>query len=247
MTALRDWAARGDWAATLRIAEPAPGSAGSEHEHAAHVSLRVGAERQRIALALHDEVAPLLFAMASRVRRTLADNAAEPDGAQLLATLQTLEKELRTTQGQLRGVICECGPVEPVEAVPAATQRDVEAFTERTGVAAHLVVRGQPCHLPAVVERVALNCLRQALVNVERHANATLAVVTLDYRRDRLCLVVQDDGLGLPAGFEPRAVPVDGHWGFTSMAEQVERLGGSVLLRQADEGGTQLRIELPVP
>jgi signal transduction histidine kinase len=145
-------------------------------------------------------------------------------------------------------VIRNCAPVEPAEAVPAAAQRDIDSFTERTGIVGHLLVQGRPENLPAAVERAALNCLRQALVNIDQHADASIAVITLAYQPDRFCLVVQDDGLGLPVGFEPRAVPVEGHhWGFTSMAEQVERLGGSVLLRRIDEGGTQLRVELPVP
>src|SRR5581483_5673118 len=244
MTALRDWAA------TVRILEPvrtaAPGEAAEQTVDAA--ALRAGAERQRIALDLHDDVAPLLFAMASRIRRALDENTDEPDSAQLLATLRTLADEVQHTQDSLRAVIRDCAPADPAEAVPAAAQRDVDAFTERTGVVGHLLVQGRPRNLPAAVERVALNCLRQALVNVDQHADASLAVITLAYRTDRFCLVVQDDGLGLPAGFEPRAVPVEGHhWGFTSMAEQVERLGGSVLLRRIDEGGTQLRVELPVP
>lgn len=230
MTALRDWIG------SVRSAAPASDHAGP----------KVNAERQRIALALHDDVAPLLFAMGSRIGRALAENADTADADALLGTLRTLDQELRGAQDRLRAVIRASGPGEPAEAVPAATQRDIEAFTERTGVPAHLVVRGVPAQLPAAVERVSLYCLRQALVNIERHAHATLAVVTLDYRRDHLGLVVQDDGLGLPAGFEPRAVPVNGHWGFTSMAEQVERLGGSVRLHKADEGGTRLRVELPV-
>jgi len=238
MTALRDWAS------TVRIAgraiAPAAGDPIDE------TALRVGAERQRLALALHDDVAPLLFAMASRAGRAIEAHADEPDPQRLLATLRTLADELRATQEQLRAVIRDCGPEDPAEAVPAATQRDLDAFTDRTGVSAHLVIRGAPVSLPVAVERVALNCLRQALVNVERPAAADLAVVTLDYRPDRFCLAVQDDGCGLPVGFEPRAVPVDGHWGFTSMVEQVERLGGSVVLRRMDEGGTQLRIEIPV-
>jgi signal transduction histidine kinase len=239
MTALRDWDA------TVRIAGQAtPASAAGDPIDG--TALRLGAERQRLALALHDDVAPLLFAMASRADRALEENTDEPDPQRLLATLRTLTEELRATQEQLRGVIRDCGPTDPAEAMPAATQRDVDDFTARTGVSAHLVVRGTPASLPTAVERVALNCLRQALVNVERHAAADLAVVTLDYRTDRFCLVVQDDGRGLPTGFEPRAVPVNGHWGFTSMVEQVERLGGSVVLRRMDEGGTQLRIELPV-
>jgi signal transduction histidine kinase len=107
---------------------------------------------------------------------------------------------------------------------------------------------GQPDHLPPSVERVALSCLRQALYNIERHARASAVIVTLAYQPHQLRLVVQDDGRGLPADFEPRVVPADGHhWGFTSMAEQVERIGGSVVLRQVEEGGTQLGVRLPRP
>jgi signal transduction histidine kinase len=131
--------------------------------------------------------------------------------------------------------------------VPVATQRDLNAFADRTGLAAHLLVEGRPIQLPTALERAALNCLRQALFNIERHASARTVVVTLDYRSDRVCLVVQDDGLGLATDFEPRVVPAkDHHWGFSSMARQVEQLGGSVQLRGVEGGGAQLRVQLPL-
>lgn len=216
------------------------------------IGLKVSAERQRIASALHDDVSQLLFAMAARARRAHELHADDPD--ELRATVGLLADQLQEAQQRLRDVIRGCGPFSAADTVPAAAQRDLDDFTDRTGVTSHLLVRGRPEHLPASVERVALSCLRQALFNIERHAHAGLAIVTLDYRADRLCLVVQDDGRGLPDGFEPRAVPADGHhWGFTSMAEQVERLGGSVLLRRVpgdggdDQRGTQLRVELPRP
>jgi signal transduction histidine kinase len=211
-----------------------------------HTALRVSAERQRIASALHDEVSQLLFAMAGRARR--AHELHSDDLAELRRTVATLNEQLQEAQDRLRGVIRDCGPAAAEDGIPATTQRNLDDFTDRTGVTAHLLLHGRPEHLPPSVERVALNCLRQALFNIERHAGAGLVIVTLDYRPDRLRLVVQDDGRGLPAGFEPRAVPADGHhWGFTSMAEQVERLGGSVELRRVEEGGTQLRVQLPRP
>lgn len=216
------------------------------------IGLKVSAERQRIASALHDDVSQLLFAMAARARRAHELHANDP--AELYATVGLLADHLQEAQERLRDVIRACGPASAADTVPAAAQRDLDDFTDRTGVTSHLLVRGRPEHLPPPVERAALSCLRQALFNIERHAHAGLSIVTLDYRADRLCLVVQDDGRGLPDGFEPRAVPADGHhWGFTSMAEQVERLGGSVELRRVpgdeddDQHGTQLRVQLPRP
>ncbi|WP_037068960.1 sensor histidine kinase [Pseudonocardia acaciae] len=223
-----------------------------------HVDLKVSAERQRIAGALHDDVSQLLFAMAARARR--AHDLHPDDPAELREALRLIAEQLQEAQQRVRGVISACGPTSASDTVPTAAQRDLDDFTDRTGVSADLLVRGRPVHLAPPVERVALSCLRQALFNIERHAHAGLVVVTLDYQPDRLAMIVQDDGRGLPDGFEPRAVPADGHhWGFTSMAEQVERLGGSVLLRRAPDsdvdsdmagdmaGGTQLRVELPRP
>jgi signal transduction histidine kinase len=207
-------------------------------------TLRVSAERQRIAGALHDEVSQLLFAMAARARRAYELHAEDP--AELRATVRLLGEQLQEAQDRLRAVIRGCGPTAAEDAVPATTQRNLDDFTDRTGITTHLLLSGRPEHLAPAVERVALSCLRQALFNIERHAGAHLVMVTLDYRPDRLRLVVQDDGRGLPAGFEPRVVPADGHhWGFTSMAEQVEQLGGAVELRQVEQGGTQLRVQLP--
>jgi len=58
----------------------------------------------------------------------------------------------------------------------------------------------------APVERVALNCLRQALFNIERHAAASLVIVTLDYRPTG-CGWSSDDGRGLPAVLSARPCP----------------------------------------
>ena len=237
MTALRDWASQASPAhATL---------SGAAMVSTARAELQVGAERQRIASELHDEVGPLLFAMSCRARLARELHAADP--VELLATIEALEIELQETHQKLRGVISGCAPSEPSETVPVATQRDLDAFADRTGLAAHLLVDGPPIQLPTALERTTLSCLRQALFNIERHASARTVVVTLDYRSDRVCLVVQDDGLGLTSDFEPQVVPAkDHHWGFSSMARQVERLGGSVRLRGVEGGGAQLRVQLPL-
>jgi signal transduction histidine kinase len=205
----------------------------------------VSAERQRIAGALHDDVSQLIFGMIGRAKR--AAELHPEDATELLNAVHVLIEQLQQTQDRLRAVIARSGPADPIEALPAATQRELDDFSARSGTASHLVLSGRPDALSATLERVTLNCLRQALFNIGRHARARVVVVTLEYRPDRVRLVVQDDGQGLPTGFEPRVVPVDGHhWGFTSMAQQAERQGGTVELRRID-GGTQLLLELPRP
>jgi signal transduction histidine kinase len=204
----------------------------------------VAAERQRIAGVLHDDVSSLLFAIAAGVQR--AELLHADDARELGRALSQVGRQVLEVSDRVRTVLRSCSPVEPSETVPAAVQRDLDDAAARSGLDTHLVLRGRARDLGHDAERVVLNCLRQALFNVERHAAADLVVVTLEYVPGRVELVVQDDGRGLPTGFVPTAVPVDGgRWGYASMLRQVEQLGGTLTVAGAEDGGTRLRVRLP--
>ncbi len=208
------------------------------------VALRVAAERQRIAGLLHDDVSSLLFAMAAGVQRAEALHTDDVD--ELRGALARVGEQVSEVSDRLRNVLRSCTPAEPVEGVPVAAQRDLDDLTERSGIPAHLIVHGRARAVSPAVERATLNCLRQALFNIERHARASVVIVTLDYTPTDVVLIVQDDGQGLPAGFEAHAVPESGHhWGFASMARQVQQRGGEVELTGDEDGGARLRVRLP--
>lgn len=224
---------------------PAPSGAPRQVETVGDATdVVVAAERQRIAGLLHDDVSSLLFAIAAGVQRAEVLHA--DDTGQLRTALSEVGAQVLEVSDRLRSILRACTPVEAPETVPAAVQRDLDDAAARSGLDVHLVLRGRIRSLDPVVEQVVLNCLRQALFNVERHAGADLVVVTLDYGPDRVDLVVQDDGCGLPAGFAPTAVPEDGHrWGFASMLRQVQQHGGTLCLDSPDQRGTRLRVGLP--
>lgn len=208
------------------------------------VARHVAAERQRIAGMLHDDVSTALFAIAAGVQR--AELVASDDVEELRRTIARVGEQVLEASDKLREVLRSCTPGDPSEGVPAAAQRDLDDLNDRSGLYAHLVVRGPVRAVPPSVERAALNCLRQALFNIERHADATTVVVALHYLPESFVLVVQDDGRGLPAEYEPRVIPIAGHhWGFASMARQVEQRGGELELTSTEDGGTRLRVRLP--
>lgn len=220
----------------------APVLAASMHAEA-HARLKVDEERQRLAGSLHDDVAQLLFSINSSARR--ARELSDPDDQQTVV-LDRIEREAQDAADRLREALRGLAPPSPRAAVPAVAQQDVDDFSDRAGVPAYLILRGEVAALPALAERVLAGCLRQALFNIEQHADASLVVVTLDYQTHGTNLVVQDDGQGLPPTFEPTAVPSGSHhWGHVSMMRQVEQIGGSVSLEPGDEGGAQLRAWIP--
>jgi len=88
----------------------------------------------------------------------------------------------------------------------------------------------------------ALAVLREALSNMARHAGASRADVTVDVSQDGiLSVIVTDNGTGLPPGGRRS--------GLRNLADRAEKLGGELLLGQADPAAPQpgTRLEWRVP
>ena len=82
---------------------------------------------------------------------------------------------------------------------------------------------------------------REALANVERHAAAGCAELTLERQNGALILRVTDDG----SGVAPADLARPGHYGITGMRERVEALGGTLRIAARPEGGTVVEARVP--
>ncbi len=219
----------------------APMMATSIHASAT-IRHRVDAERQRIASDLHDDVGQLLFSIRCAAQR-LRDG-----GDQNLADVaESIEHQAQQATQRMRQAFKVLEPDSLDEAAVTALQREIDDLTARSGVATHFVVRGVSRRLPPSAEAALLGAARQALFNIERHAEASLVVATLHFGNSEVSLVIQDNGCGLPNDFELAAVPRgDRHWGLASILRQAQRQGGDLEVRPGEDGGTTVRITLPV-
>ena len=91
--------------------------------------------------------------------------------------------------------------------------------------------------LPAAAEVAAYRIIGEALTNIARHAQARSVYLGLCLT-DALHLVVEDDGIGLPADYRAGV-------GLSSMRERAEELGGTFCIRS--ETGRGVRIEVSIP
>ena len=90
-------------------------------------------------------------------------------------------------------------------------------------------------------ERQLYLVVREAVSNVERHADASSASLHLERRGDILHLEVTDDG----RGFDRSSVSEDSV-GLRSMEERVADLGGSIVIASTPGQGTSLIATMPV-
>ena len=202
----------------------------------------VNAERQRIASELHDDVGQLLFSISVAAQR-LRDGGDE----NLLAVAERIEVQASEAASRLRQAFNVMGTASPSEAVTVALQREIDDLSVRSDLMAHLVVRGTSRPLPPRAEAALVGATRQALVNVEQHADATLVVATLHFSDTEVSLVIQDDGCGIPENFDLPVIPQgDHHWGLASILRQTQQQGGRLTISAGEDGGTTVRVALPI-
>jgi signal transduction histidine kinase len=202
-------------------------------------AVSIQAERNRLALDLHDAVSQKLFGLVlnAETAATLLDR--DPQAArEQVGRLATLARE---ALDELRSLVFElrppdlardglCGTLRKhVEVVRRLESRDVSLELDDK-------VELDPAR-DAEVFRIA----QEALQNALRHSGAEHIAVRLRRDGDRVVLEVHDDG----AGFEPRAAALRARsLGLTSMEERARRLGGALAIRSRPGAGTTVRLEV---
>ena len=80
--------------------------------------------------------------------------------------------------------------------------------------------------------------VREALTNVEHHANARRADVRLAIEQGRVRVTVDDDGVGIQD-----AEPPTHHYGLAIMRDRAATLGGTLRISRRSEGGTRVELD----
>ena len=104
-------------------------------------------------------------------------------------------------------------------------------FARITSVPAEMVRSGEEPPLTTEVRTGLFSIAHNALTNAFLHAQATKVEVRLDFEADAIRLSVSDDGVGLPEDYAQR-----GH-GFSGMATDAERMGGTLMVNSDGPGG----------
>lgn len=101
---------------------------------------------------------------------------------------------------------------------------------------------GKPKHISSNQERQLFFVFREALSNIEKHANARNVSIKLDWAEDQLLMVIEDDG----EGFLVEDVPIGVHYGLKFMRERIEKLDGNFTVQSEKQKGTVLNISIPL-
>ncbi|MDQ3756772.1 MAG: hypothetical protein M3394_02860, partial [Actinomycetota bacterium] len=117
----------------------------------------------------------------------------------------------------------------------ASVRELVRTFETSTDLPVRFVVRGTPVSLSTEREDALFRVAHEALMNIERHARASLATVQLVYGDEDVVLSVRDDGVGL--GHRDPFGAAEEHFGIRAMQKRLAAAGGELRVRNAKPRG----------
>ena len=204
------------------------------------------AERERLAREIHDTLAQglssiqLLLRAAERALPGTPETAARHVDQARQAAVDNLAEARRF-------VAALTPPALESHTLAGALERLCVTTSARHRLIARFHLTGQAAPLPTAHEVALLRIAQSALANTVRHADATIAEVTLSYLGDRVALDVVDDGTGFDPGLLPAPDPENGGFGLPAMRARMHALGGTLAIASAPGHGTALAAQLPLP
>ena len=201
--------------------------------------LAISQERNRLARELHDTLAHALSGTAVQLQAVGTLLKIDPEAA---------GEELKTAQAQIKAGLQEsrraitalrASPLEELGLITALQQRATE-LGERAGI--HITTHFDALpKLPPPTEQAIYRITDEALLNAEKHAQATEIILSLKENADLLTLTIQDNGIG----FSSQREQPNGHFGLIGMQERAELVGGVLTINSMVNAGTivQLKIE----
>jgi signal transduction histidine kinase len=200
--------------------------------------LSIVAERNRLALDLHDAVSQKLFGLV--LSAEAAGTLLERDPAAARDQVAKLEGLAQEALDELRALVFELRPPDlEKDGLAGALRKHVDLLGRLEPGPVELVVDGE---LPADLarDREILRIAQEALQNALRHADAGHIVVRLSAKDGAIVLEVEDDGVGFDSrGADTRSRRL----GLTSMGERARRIGGTLEISSTPGSGTTVRLQ----
>jgi len=199
-------------------------------------------ERKRLARELHDDIIQALVGLNYELSRYLAPEQSRAEEG------RPLQQQVHQLIANLRKVCSDLRPpaLDSLGLVSAVRSRLRDLESEGT-LHIKLVLDGdEEAGLPEEVEICLYRVLQEALINIQKHAQASQVVVCLVIHSTEIVLSVQDNGRGFLPPPQLSQLIHEGHFGLAGVRERLELVGGKLSLNSVIGQGTCLETRVPL-
>ena len=208
------------------------------HELAQKLIATREATLRHIARELHDEFGQMLTAMGSMLERARKhapeDSSLRTDLREIAEVAQSMLTQVRSLSQTLHPSILEQAGLE------STIDWYLSTVKRQTGIDVSYERDGPPIAVDGTTAIHVYRVMQEALNNVARHSGAREAWVRLRSKGEMIELDVEDHGTG--AG----GAATRGGLGMVAMRERAEMLGGTIEFLRPVQGGTLVRLRVPL-
>ena len=190
-------------------------------------------ERRRLERNLHDGAQQRLVSLALSIRLAEATVSRNPEEARRI--LAAASEELSAALTELREI---ARGIHPGVLRDRGLGPALQALTGREPLPVDLDC-DLPSRLPPQVEAAAYYVVAEALTNVAKYAEASVAAVHVGREDGRVTVRVVDDGIG--------GADATRGTGLRGLRDRVEALDGTLTVESAPGSGTTIRATIPLP
>lgn len=203
-------------------------------------------ERKKLARDLHDGPAQTLAAMIMDI--DFINKLYQHDPQRVPTELEKLRETAQRTLAQIRNTMFELRPlVLETQGLKAALETYTERLINVDGLNVHLDIRNLGDErLPSKVEELCFAIIREAVVNIKKHAQAQDVWIIVEKRSKDLVVAVRDNGRGFDVQATRKSYGNRGSLGLLNMSERAELLGAKYDISSAPGRGTLVSLIVPL-
>ena len=204
-------------------------------------------ERRRVSRELHDGINQLLVSVKYKIENFDIKFKSSPEEAlkdmnKAVIFLEEAISEVRRVSHALRpSVLDDLGLAPAITNLSRNFSERNQMDVEVNGVDEETFER-----LPADVETAMYRIVQEALMNIEKHANATKVVIDVTHTDTNVTIRIEDNGEGFDLQKAMRKTRSTQSMGLRNMRERIELLQGSFFIHSDEGKGTFVEIKAPL-
>jgi signal transduction histidine kinase len=203
-------------------------------------------ERRRVSRELHDGINQLLVSVKYKIENFEEKFSHSPQ--QALDDIKKAGIFLGEAISEVRRVSHDLRPsvLDDLGLMPAISNL-IRRFSERNLI--DVEVKGLENHferLPADVETALYRIVQEALMNIEKHANATHVVINMTRTDNNITIRLEDNGEGFSMQKAMRKSRSTQSMGLRNMRERIELLQGTFFIHSDVGKGTFVEVKAPL-
>ena len=198
-------------------------------------------ERSIVAADIHDGVLQQLGATAIRLELAQA-RVEQHDFHTASEIIADGAQEIRACARELRALLMELRPQVLDDNGLNAALQELGRHVAGVEVSVHSDV---PDTIGSEYSITIFRIVQEALTNIEKHAQAQHASVSVDFQDGQIGIEIKDDGIGFEGSVTGPSAQ-GSHLGLLGMRERAGMLGGRFSISGASGGGTLIEATLPV-